>query len=114
MAAGSDGGREAASGSLFEQWMAGLGDRDVESEHPYPGFDVKGQLGQGGFAAVYLAREYDARRDVALKTPAAEPGLRDATRLRRFLDEAAITAQLQHPGIVPVYRLGQDAGGFPY
>ena len=78
-----------------------------------PGHRIKGQIGRGGFGRVYLAREDAVGRDVALKLPAsAAPA--DTRRLQRFLEEARVTAQLQHPGIVPVYHLGRDRAGRPY
>jgi tRNA A-37 threonylcarbamoyl transferase component Bud32 len=57
---------------------------------------------------VYLAREGNLRRKVALKHAAGTE--KEATRLR-FVAEAQITAQLDHPGIVPVYALEQGANG---
>ena len=104
-----EGGIPGSGGSGLEPIPS-----DESGERLYPGFDVKGRLGQGGFATVYLAREYDVRRDVALKTPARDQQRRDPKELMRFLDEANVTAQLQHPGVVPVYRLGEDMLGRPY
>jgi len=76
-------------------------------------FQIKGELGRGGMGLVYLAREACPTRDVALKSvnqhAAAQP-----ESLQRFLREAYITAQLQHPGIVPVYRVDRGTAGLPY
>jgi len=80
----------------------------------YPDLDVKGEIGHGGMGTVYLARETSATRDVALKVLAAERDRDDPRRRMRFLEEAHVTAQLQHPGIVPVYRIGEGAEGRPY
>ena len=96
---GSDQGRPGAEGA---------GD-----EGAYPGFEVKGEMGRGGFGVVRLARESALKRDVALKTATGPKGA-DPMLLDRFLEEACITAQLQHPGIVPVYRLDTDAHGRQY
>jgi tRNA A-37 threonylcarbamoyl transferase component Bud32 len=61
---------------------------------------------QGGLGRVWLARDTDLNRDVALKeilpTKAAHPEMR-----RRFLKEAQVTGQLEHPNIVPVYELAR-------
>jgi serine/threonine protein kinase/tetratricopeptide (TPR) repeat protein len=73
---------------------------------------LKGELGRGGFATVHLAREEGARRDVALKS--AGDRIPSAAELTRFLEEAYVTAQLQHPGVVPIYRIDRDADGRDY
>jgi serine/threonine protein kinase len=64
---------------------------------------------RGGQGVVFAARQDELDRTVAVKRIRPEK-LYEATR-RRFLREAAITAQLQHPGIVPIYGLGQDDDG---
>ena len=66
---------------------------------------------KGGLGIVLAADEPGLGRMVALKQIRPDR-LHDAAR-RRFLREAALTAQLQHPGIVPIYGLG-EAGGVPY
>lgn len=67
---------------------------------------------QGGLGIVYRAREYGLPREVALKFVRDErSGDRDS--LRRFFREVAITAGLEHPGIVPVLGLGKDSKGRP-
>ncbi len=61
-------------------------------------------LGQGGMATVYLARDQELGREVALKVmrlPEPAPGIGE--RLRQ---EARILAQLEHPGLVPVHDVG--------
>jgi serine/threonine-protein kinase len=67
---------------------------------------------RGGLGEVLLVHDEDLQRDVALKriqqTPAPLTAQQD-----RFLREAEITARLEHPGVVPVYGLGQDAAGRP-
>lgn len=58
----------------------------------------------GGIGQVWLARDNHLRRDVALKELKADQTSSGAARAR-FLREAQITGQLEHPGIVPVYEL---------
>ncbi len=65
---------------------------------------------RGGQGVVLAAHQEELDRTVALKRIRPEM-LHVATRRHRFLREAAITAQLQHPGIVPIYGLGEDNGG---
>ena len=64
---------------------------------------------QGGLGEVLAARQEELGRLVALKRIRPER-LHEAAR-KRFLREAEITAGLQHPGIVPIYGLGQDDDG---
>lgn len=71
-------------------------------------------VGQGGSSKIWLARESDLNRSVVLKE------LRDGTRSnsgaqRRLVMEAQITAQLEHPNIIPVYGLGHRSDdGLPF
>src|SRR6185437_6807119 len=68
------------------------------------------RLGEGAMGAVDIARDVYLRRKVALKTVlpdvAGRPEMFD-----RFLSEMQITAQLEHPNIVPVYGLDVTPGG---
>ena len=67
----------------------------------------------GGLGEVYVARDQDLDRDVALKQ--VQKRFENDSNLRaRFFVEAKITGALEHPGIVPVYGLGADADGRPY
>jgi len=77
-------------------------------------YELRGELGRGGFARVFLARERPARRDVAMKVLAEDQGPVSAEARERFVEEALVTAQLQHPGVVPVYRVGRDDSGRDY
>ncbi|MBI4618283.1 MAG: tetratricopeptide repeat protein [Planctomycetes bacterium] len=70
-------------------------------------YEILSVLGEGGMGRVYRVRDLKLGREVALKTIAV-PRASEAVR-RRFLAEARTTAQLSHPGIVPVY----DAGSLP-
>lgn len=75
-------------------------------EHLRP--HAKGALGE-----VFLALDGDLRREVAVKEILDECA-QDAQHRARFVFEAEITGALEHPGIVPIYALGQRAGGKPY
>lgn len=59
--------------------------------------------GQGAFGVVYLARDTQLDRDVALKVPRSQV-LADPDKRRRFEAEASAAAMLDHPGIVTVYE----------
>lgn len=75
-------------------------------------YRVERELGHGGMASVYLARDEELRRPVAVKLLAGhlggEPGLRE-----RFLREARMAARLSHPNVVQVFDAG-DEDGRPY
>ena len=66
-------------------------------------------LGKGAMGVVHLARDVVLRRKVALKS--LLPGVQEPTTLRRFVGEMQITAQLDHPHIVPVYGVEQGPEG---
>ncbi len=67
----------------------------------------------GGFGQVWEARDSQLARPVALKELRPEHEGTPAARVR-FLEEARITGQLEHPGIVPVYELIEDSDEAPY
>jgi eukaryotic-like serine/threonine-protein kinase len=67
------------------------------------------EIGQGGMATVYLARDVKHNRNVALKV--LKPELAAVVGAERFLAEIETTANLQHPHILPLFDSG-EAGGF--
>jgi serine/threonine-protein kinase len=67
---------------------------------------------QGGLGEVYLARDEELSREVALKCMQWKYASDGGSR-RRFVREGEITGGLEHPGVVPVYGLGSDADGHP-
>ncbi|MBX3156132.1 MAG: serine/threonine protein kinase [Deltaproteobacteria bacterium] len=69
-------------------------------------------LGKGGMGEVLVARDVRIQREVAIKRMRSE--LRDAGSIARFLREAHVQGQLEHPAIVPVHDLGVDREGTPY
>jgi serine/threonine-protein kinase len=70
-------------------------------------------LAEGGLGQVFVARDEEVGREVALKR-IKEGKARDDNQIERFRREAEITGRLEHPGIVPVYGLGMDASGRPF
>ncbi len=123
--------------SLARARLRGAGEgglRPVPAER-YVGFEA---AGEGGMGLVYMALDTEMNRVVAFKlvrpdvggapdTPAPSTPLHITTPARdtpasqafeelkaRFLQEAWVTGGLEHPGIVPVYELGQTPAGIPY
>jgi tetratricopeptide (TPR) repeat protein/tRNA A-37 threonylcarbamoyl transferase component Bud32 len=68
---------------------------------------------RGGLGQVSLARDEELNREVALKEILPKHADSDEAR-QRFLMEAEITGSLEHPGVVPVYGLGQYGDGRPF
>lgn len=73
------------------------------------GYEILGKLGQGGMGIVYQARQIKLDRLVALKMIRSGE-FADAEQVQRFLAEATAAANLDHPGIVPVYDVGESNG----
>ena len=67
----------------------------------------------GGLGAVYVARDEELHREVALKE-IRDRHAHDPDSRSRFLQEAEITGRLEHPGIIPVYGLGTYDDGRPF
>jgi len=72
-------------------------------------FELLKELGRGGNGVVYLARQSDLDRLVAVKV--LPIGFTTSQKqLARFVNEAMISARLDHPGIVKVFTIGEEAG----
>jgi serine/threonine protein kinase len=77
---------------------------------PTSSYTLLGLLGKGAMGEVHIARDTDLHRNVAVKL--MDPGLsKDPILARRFLTEVQVTAQLDHPSIVPVYGLERRPDG---
>ena len=72
-------------------------------------YQVERELGRGGMASVYEAVDVHLGRRVALKVLPPEMAMR-RSMAERFKREAKMAAALDHPNIVPVYRVGQSGG----
>ena len=71
-------------------------------------YEIKGELGRGGFATVYRAYDPRFEREVAIKFLPPELIHSDPQFRMRFEREAKIIAKLEHPSIVPVYDVGEE------
>ena len=94
---------------------------DSELTPETPGrYELKREYGRGGMSIVYLALDRHTGREVALKQLLPEHMERAAAAdttgspAARFIKEARITAQLEHPSIVPVYEVGRRDDGSIY
>ena len=84
--------------SIMDRLRAALADR----------YRIERELGAGGMATVYLAQDLKHDRQVALKV--LKPELAAVIGAERFLNEIKVTANLQHPHILPLYDSGKADG----
>ena len=76
-------------------------------------YKISEKLSRGGMGVVYRAIDTTLCRDVAIKILRDRHDDRLSLR-QRFVDEARVTGRLQHPGIVPIYEMGQTDSGTPF
>ena len=70
-------------------------------------YELEKELGRGGMAIVYKARDKALERDVAIKVLPLSLSF-DAEFVERFQREARTSARLEHPNIIPIYRVGKS------
>ncbi|MFK7738076.1 MAG: serine/threonine-protein kinase [Pirellulaceae bacterium] len=76
-------------------------------------YEVREEVGRGGCGVVERAYDRQLRRDVVIKR--IIDGYSEVDEIvQRFVTEAQVTGQLEHPGIVPVHEIGEDQGGNPF
>ncbi|MCM8537557.1 MAG: serine/threonine protein kinase [Lentisphaeraceae bacterium] len=76
-------------------------------------YKIEKLLARGGMASVFVAKDSNCRRKVALKIMQNADEQSDEL-INRFIEEAQIAAQLDHPNILPVYDLTSDGQGNPF
>lgn len=76
-------------------------------------YQVHGEIARGGMGAILKGRDIDLGRDLAIKV-LLETHHDKPEVVQRFIEEAQIGGQLQHPGIAPVYELGQFSDQRPF
>jgi tetratricopeptide (TPR) repeat protein len=83
------------------------------THEPAGRLQLLGEIARGGMGAVLKGRDPGLGRDVAVKV-LLETHQGKTELVQRFVEEAQIAGQLQHPGVVPVYDLGQFPDSRPY
>ncbi len=73
-------------------------------------YEIGKVVAKGGMGAILKAKDLNIRRTVAMKV-LLDPKKADDAKILRFIEEAQITGQMEHPSIVPVHELGVDAHG---
>jgi hypothetical protein len=76
-------------------------------------YQLQGEIARGGMGAILRGRDVDLGRELAIKV-LLESHQGNSEVVRRFVEEAQIGGQLQHPGVVPVYELGTFPDRRPY
>ncbi len=88
--------------NFLDKLQAALSDR----------YTIEKEIGAGGMATVYLARDLRHDREVALKL--LKPELGAVLGPERFLSEIRVTAKLQHPNLLPLFDSGESDGQLWY
>src|SRR5210317_571283 len=88
----------ASVGDVRERLNAALADR----------YRIEKEIGSGGMATVYLARDLKHERDIAIKV--LDPDLSETLGAERFLREIKTAANLTHPHILPLHDSGEADG----
>ena len=91
-------------------WDPDLGLAPVRTILEGKKYKVLGTIGRGGMGIVHQARDLRIVRNVAMKVIKTSSQF-SRENVLRFVDEAQLTGQLQHPNIIPVYELGLDEYG---
>lgn len=96
------------SGPIVRPKSPQMPDRPADSR-----YQLQGEIARGGMGAILKGRDTDLGRELAIKVLLDEH--KDKPEMiQRFVEEAQIGGQLQHPGIAPVYELGQFPDQRPF
>ncbi|MCA9556633.1 MAG: serine/threonine protein kinase, partial [Myxococcales bacterium] len=105
------GGTEVIAADVANEWGENSG-LPIELPGGHDRYEVEGEIARGSMGIIKKVHDLALRRSVALKQLRPDCTVPGAST--RFLDEARITAQLQHPGIVAVYEIGVGSDAMPY
>lgn len=109
-----DASERLPTGSWETIAFDGGGQTEISVSKPGQRYTLNTLHAAGGIGEIWLARDADLQREVAVKRLQAQRNPSDVAK-SRFLREARITGQLDHPGVVPIYEICLDeATGEPY
>ncbi|MFH0944012.1 MAG: SUMF1/EgtB/PvdO family nonheme iron enzyme [Planctomycetota bacterium] len=115
LASGAPGASGPSAGEEDDSVGAVMRRLDANSP-PDTRYQLREPIARGGMGRILKAWDENMRRELAMKVMlgSAEGHAGDQRTLGRFLEEAQLTGQLEHPGIVPVHELGVDRSGRAY
>jgi len=104
---------DRSAGNFLENGVDGA--KGLEPGLRLGGYQIIGLIGRGGMGEVYRAHDTRLSREVALKVLPQSRGSKGSGSLfRRFDSEALLTANVEHPAVVPIYERGELSDGRPY
>lgn len=98
---------------VSEDWIVMSTSPEIPVNDPGSRYQLQGELARGGMGAIIKGRDTDLGRDLAIKVLLDEHKHKPEV-VQRFIEEAQIGGQLQHPGIAPLYELGQFSDQRPF
>ena len=105
--------REEASDAAGAAFIDPKSEEKLSLPQGRAAYQLMGEIARGGMGVILKGHDTDLGRDVAMKVLHKDLAERPEI-VQRFVEEAQIGGQLQHPGIVPVYELGLMADERPY
>ncbi|MEO0530352.1 MAG: protein kinase, partial [Planctomycetota bacterium] len=106
-------GESQIVGSESVRLRASLLARRVDDDGTGLDYAIEDEAGAGGMGVVYKARQQSLDRLVAIKQIKSDKGV-STSDSNKFVSEAVITGQLEHPNVIPVHDLGLAADGMPF
>jgi formylglycine-generating enzyme required for sulfatase activity len=102
-----EGDLDSLPAPTFREALPNLAKPAATVRPSFPGYEILGELGQGGMGVVLLAKDLVLGRQVAIKVMRPELPADDNAR-QRFLREARAAAALDHQHIVPIHQVGEE------